>query len=523
MPSTDARDTAASPRRTAIDGVPVLWEDVRTDPSTYLVLAVGYRDAFPAEVGLSHLVEHLVMRRVDAPPGANASSGPDETVFWATGSAQVRADFLTSVCEALEHVRTIDDEALDTERRTIVAEIGRERLWGTHEPFSLRFGLRDLGVLGVNHGRLLDWTAAEVRSFAERHLHAGAATLVLTDEPWDGLRLPLPSGPAPVRDVPQDSLERRAVHRVPGAPLVWTAATGAEHSSGATALARAVLERAVYAAARTRDGSAYAVQASRWFVGPGEAWHLELDAPPHACATAVRAVLETVDRLTVEGPTPDELRSAREVILAESQHSAARIGRLIEQATLERLSSPRLPVTADDVARVELNEVHAALRAASSTAVLTVPADPQADDAVEIAEKGGYAWTTGCEDPEGRSPKEVVDAAFDVRGTLRGRATSTVHSGKLFSPARSATVVVCDDRLVLIDHGFTATLLLDELELVGRDSDDDIELVTSRGGVVVLHPAHYRGLPKALDAWVERAPHAHVYDKTRVALLGAGG
>ena len=98
--------------------------------------------------------------------------------------------------------------------------------------------------------------------------------------------------------------------------------------------------------------------------------------------------------------------------------------------------------------------------------MLTVPADPQADDAVEIAEKGGYAWTTGCEDPEGRSPKEVVDAAFDVPGTLRGRATSTVHSGKLFSPARGATVAVCDDRLVLIDHGFTATLLIDELEAV---------------------------------------------------------
>ncbi|NKX91820.1 insulinase family protein [Sanguibacter hominis ATCC BAA-789] len=493
---------------------------MRTDPSAYLVLAVGYRDASPAEAGLSHLVEHLVMRHVDVPPGANASSGPDETVFWATGPEQVRADFLLSVCEALEHVRTIDDDALDIERRTIVAEIGREQLWGTHDPFSLRFGLRDLGVLGVNHGRLLDWTAAEVRAFAERHLHAGAATLVLTDEPWDGIRLPLPTGPAPVRNAPEDMLEHRIVHRAPGAPLLWTAMTGGEHASGATAIARTVLERAVYTAARTRDGSAYAVEAVRWFVGAGEAWHLEVDVPPHACAAAVRALLETVDRLTTDGPTSDELDAARRAILAEHEHSGARIGRLVAHATLELLESPRLPVTADDVARASLEEVRAALHAAAQTAVLTLPLSPEAEDAVDVAETNGYAWSTGVEDPEGRSLKEVVDAAFDIRGTLRGRATSTVHNGKFFSPARGATVAVCDDRLVLMDAGFAATLLLDELELVGRDSDGDVELVTSRGGVVVLHPAHYRGLPKKLDGWIARAPRALVYDKARVPLLG---
>lgn len=521
MTSTDPRSTAASRGRTVIDEVPVRWEEIATDPTAHLVLAVGYRDASPREVGLSHLVEHLVMRRADLPPGANASSSPDEMVFWTTGSPQARSAFLLSICEALEQVRTIDDDALDVERRAIVAEIGRERIWAVADPFSLRFGLTDLGLLGIDHARLLDWTAAEVRAFAERHLHAGAATLVLTCEPWEGLRLPLPAGPAPVRPVPQDDITRRVVHRVPDAPVFWSAMTGAEHRPGPTALARRILERAVFGAARTRDGSAYGVSAWPYVVGDGEAWCLEVDAPPHAFTAAVRALLQTVDRLVSDGPTPDELAAAREALQADAELADMKVGRLVRQAVLETLGSPRLPATPDDVARAGSEEVHAALRAAAARAVLSAPmAD---DDAVGLAETHGYSLVAPYDDPEGRSPEDVVRAAFDLRGTLRGRATSTTHAGKLLSPARGATVAVCDDRLVLMDRGFTATLLLDELELAGHDSDGDVELITSRGAAVVLHPAHYRGLPKALGTWIARAPRAHVYDKTRVALLGAEG
>lgn len=510
--------------RTTIDGVPVHWQDLRTDPAAHLVLAVGYRDAAPAQAGLSHLVEHLVMRRAAADfPTANAYSGPDETVFHVTGSTEVRMQFLARVCEALTWIRDVDDASLDVERRTILAEVGEESLWASPGPFALRFGTEDLGNLELTHGRLLDWTAVEVRDFAAQHLHRGSVALVLTDRPWDGIRLPLPDGPRRRRTVPEQRLTSRTVHvsSVDGGVL-WTGVADGSHGPAARLLALTLLERVLLDALRTQTGQVYAVNPASFPLDDGDVLLVAVEIPPHAFAAAVPQILASIGRIVTDGPTEPELADARRTALARAETSDQQVEALLTRATLDAVGTPREPVTAGALAAVTADDVHAVLRDAASSALLTLPPADEVDDALAEAEKHGYTLRDATDDPDGLTLAEVVDATFDVRGTLRGTSSTTIHNGKLFGGARGTSVAVRPDRLVLLARGTALTLLLDELVLAGTDADGDVELVTSRGGVAVLRPKLFRGLPAALDRALERAPHVLRYDKSRVAMLAPG-
>lgn len=92
-------------RQEHLDGVPVFRPDAhdRTAPlRAGLVFGVGRRDETLLGSGLTHLVEHLVMRRVGRTPAdAGASVDLLTTEFAATGRPGTTAHFLYIVCEAL--------------------------------------------------------------------------------------------------------------------------------------------------------------------------------------------------------------------------------------------------------------------------------------------------------------------------------------------------------------------------------------------------------------------------------------
>ena len=65
-----------------VDGVRVLWADLPVDPTMTLWFGVGHKDMTVSTAGITHLVEHLVMRRLGhvAIPH-NAESGMVSTQF----------------------------------------------------------------------------------------------------------------------------------------------------------------------------------------------------------------------------------------------------------------------------------------------------------------------------------------------------------------------------------------------------------------------------------------------------------
>lgn len=511
-------------RQTAVDGVPVLWDEIPGDPTATLIFGVGMRDTRVEAAGISHLIEHLVMDRAGRQSArVNATSSNDSTMFFASGSAQARARFLADVCAAVAWVRTVTDEELDVVRRTILAEVGIMGTYAMASPFSARYGLTDLGKAAVSHGRLLDWTAAEVREVAATWFHRDNAVLTLTTAPWDGLHLPLPEGRTPPRPAPPlERLTSPAAYEHEGADLVFSGTIGGGHAENARSIAGRILVTSVTDAVRVRQGNAYDVDLGRWAVGDGEIWIMSLDPQAEATLATVSAVLRTLDQLRTTGPDPQDLAHVMSEARDQSRLASWKESDLDTTAVaLLRGSSSALPdVAALD--EVTVDEVRALFEDLLRVPLLLLPAGTAGNDPMEDLLTGaGYGPSPLMRDPEGREPKQIMsEMLWGPKGSRMEYLDmpSPLYSGKFFSHARGQEIAVLPDRLVLIGPGQFATLLLGDVVLYGTDSDGDVEIVSSTGAVVVFRPASFRRLPKALAAAQQRMPHAFVYAKQRIAL-----
>jgi hypothetical protein len=102
-------------QRIEIDGVPVFSAPGPERVTAALMFGIGIRDESYATLGITHLIEHLVMGSL--PKSSLQSNGMttvDSTHFHATGRPEAVAAFVEGVCAAL------DDFPLDR----IEAEIG---------------------------------------------------------------------------------------------------------------------------------------------------------------------------------------------------------------------------------------------------------------------------------------------------------------------------------------------------------------------------------------------------------------
>lgn len=511
-------------RRSRIDGVPVLWDEIPGDPTATLHFGVGLRDTTPRGAGITHLVEHLVMERVGRQTArTNATSSLDTTMFYATGTAQARGQFLADVCEAVAWVRTVSEDDLDVARRTILTEVGMEGIYSTIDPISVRYGLADLGVVAVSHARLLDWTAAEVRWTAEAWFHRENAILTLTTAPWEGLTLKLPDGRTPPREPAPESqvvspvaAEHRAAH------VVLSGTVPDTHSTAAREVAATTLATAVTDAVRGRHGIAYDVDLASWQVGGSELWQLVLDPQEHVVEPAVAALLRAVDSLRSTGPTKADLDHSVSSLRSRTDLSSWRMAALDLAASAEVRGAPFPLPARSELEEVTVEEVRAVVGDFLSAALLLLPPGATGTDSFDaMLEREGYGWSPLMQDPEGRSPKELLSTI--VWGPRGGRMKhflepSPLCEGKRSSPARGQSVAVLPDRLVFLEPGAMSTIMLDDILLVGTDADGDIEIVSASGAVIVFGPSMFRGLPAAWERARSRMPHAEFYAKQRIPL-----
>lgn len=88
--------------RTDVDGVPVLWQDAPAPLSACLVFGVGARHETFRTVGVTHLVEHLVMATLPKSHlDSNAHVDLGSTIFQATGRPEAVVEFISAVCAAI--------------------------------------------------------------------------------------------------------------------------------------------------------------------------------------------------------------------------------------------------------------------------------------------------------------------------------------------------------------------------------------------------------------------------------------
>lgn len=517
-----ATTSPTTPSETSIDGVPVLWSDLAHDPTATLTFAVGYRDTGPVTAGITHLVEHLVMRRIGPVDGvANAASGLDMTVFYVSGSQEAQAACLAAVCEAITWVRTVTDEHLDVERRTILAEIGHAGTYLALTPASARYGLDGLGASAAAHTRLMAWTAEEVRDVAARWFHRGNAALTLTTPPWDGLRLPLPAGPAVHRPAaPAPRLTSPVATEHEHATIDLSGTVSRRHSPAVRTIAARTIDVTLTEALRHTSGHVYDVDVTRFNAGDAQLWSIEIDPPSDATLPALRTLLDGLRRLAQHGPEPRVLDRAKRALSAEialPSHQAATLD-LIALARLRDEDPPARDAHA--LAAVSVDDVKAIVAELLDVPLLLLPeGSTDAPELEQLLDETGLAPLDRGPDPEGRDSRAVIrDLYFGRRGRRFAHAWRRlpVHRGRWFSPARGTEVAVTEDRIVVLGPGIVLTMLIDDIVLIGTDADGEVEIVSRTGASAVLRPADYRGLARALAA--AATPRAVRYDKSGTAL-----
>jgi len=291
-------------RETEIDGVPVFWQEAPGPLTAGLVFGCGTRDETFMTVGVTHLVEHLVMSTLPrVHHDHDATVDLSVTEFVATGRPEQVVAFLRAVCEGIS---AIPIHRLAQEAGVLEAEGG----FAVHPTgaalLTRRYGARDVGLevyAGPGYQQL---PADAVLAHAAKFFVAGNAALWLTGQPPEGLRLPLPHGqrgrriePAEIaRDGPRWSEEV-----VPASGVLLSGARDPAWNIG-----MAVLGERLLAEARHQRGLSYEVFGDVIQIGPmSRQYLLGADARQGQDGVVAEILWEQLRRLAAEGPTDEEL------------------------------------------------------------------------------------------------------------------------------------------------------------------------------------------------------------------------
>ncbi|GEM_PF-1621465 len=290
--------------KTEIDGVPVFWQEVPGPLTAGLVFGCGTRDETFVTIGVTHLVEHVVMSTLPrVHHDHNASVDLSSAEFVATGRPEQVVAFLRAVCEGIS---AIPVDRLAQEAGVLEAEGG----FAVHPTgaalLTRRYGARDVGLeayAGPGHEHI---RADAVLAHVAKFFVAGNAVLWLTGQPPEGLRLPLPPGqrahrtePVPVaHDEPRWSDEI-----VPASGVLLSGTRDPAWNIG-----MAVLGERLRAEARHQRGLSYEVFGDIIQIGPTSRQYLiGADARQGQDGAVAEILWEHVRRLAAEGPTDEEL------------------------------------------------------------------------------------------------------------------------------------------------------------------------------------------------------------------------
>ena len=358
-----------------VDGVPVFGAEAPGPFRAGLVFGVGRRDETFVRGGLTHLVEHLVMRRVGRTAlRVNASVDLTTTEFTAAGSPEAVVDHLRRVCHALGDLPL---QQLAVEADVLRAEDGNVAPPAVAALLGEVYGGTGAGLAAFTDPAPGALTAEDVVDWCHRHFVSGNAALWASGPPPAGLTLPLPPGRPPTRP-PQRvrPLETPALATLPGDGHVVLGASLPPLPGLVATLG--VLRDRVEDELRHRRGLSYSVEADRLPVDRELrfAW-VAADVRDGQEGTAAPVLWRCLRRLAEDGPTADELAHQRDLVDAyladpESAVDEVRAAAVAAVTATPRVASEELRAA---VGSARPEQVAAVAKAFLDRALLGVP-DP---------------------------------------------------------------------------------------------------------------------------------------------------
>ncbi|AIJ21454.1 insulinase family protein [Amycolatopsis methanolica] len=457
--------------RAEIDGVPVFWTDQPGRLSASLLFGVGLAHESFLQTGITHLVEHLAMRRVRTSRYENnASTEVLHTSFDVTSTPETVAEHLRRVCESLAD---LDTGPLRLERGVLLAEERGNDGPGVTAwlPSALWFGNRAFGLTGNVQLAAVHAGPEQAREWCARWFHCGNASLVLSGPPPAGLKLPLPAGPPrqPVTAEPFD-LPTPAQTSIPngvvGCALVeWTA----EIACAAGILIHRLTDRLQHLEGLVYDIAFdhQMVDARRAVLGFGT------DVPDKQAARVVDAIRTELAELGRSGPTEEELAVDRAGLAEEVAERDFAVYRAFDAAMSELTGWPSAAEHQQRVlAGLDPAAVAAAARELAGGLVLCAPERHVPRDLPELPGSPLPA-------PPGREMKRALVGSTAPRGyrLVVGEEGLSTYFGQNPSPA--------------------AVVRFDDLAGVGIEHTDGqlpiLHLFGTHGGAITVRPGDWRG------------------------------
>jgi hypothetical protein len=371
-------------QRIDVEGVPVFTAPGPERVSAALVFGVGIRDETYATLGITHLVEHLVMGALPKSHlECNAMVDVATTSFMATGRPEAVAAFLEQVCRALADLPThriaLETGVLEAENCP-GAHPTAAVLWGA------RFRLAGPGLTVAGGGVPGVLTERQVLDHARRWFVRRNAALMWHGPRPEGLRLPLGEGWRMVRPVPRPRPQTGPVWTTGPTAGVGLLVRSDDLHDPALDVALDVLEERVRDLARHQRGLSYSVESVSVDTGDARELALLVDAREDQEAEVARLVWDAYRGLAERGPTWAEVAHAVAGRMQSAEGGDDAVAADLGRAALDELADRPARTSADVLAAwqsVSPRSAGDALRATLPTAVLAVPAG------VELPALGG--------------------------------------------------------------------------------------------------------------------------------------
>jgi zinc protease len=180
-----------------VDGVPVFWVEASGPTTAGLVFRVGQLDEPPRWRGLTHLVEHLAIAAVPKSyVEFNGETGPATTSFYATGTADEVATYLTTIAHC---VTNWSAERVAAEQLVLQAEQCTRGVGGLASiAMRARFGLSGYALMSQPEFGILEELPPQiVRQWSNEWFHRGNAAVWVHGPAPTTLRLNALKSPEP--------------------------------------------------------------------------------------------------------------------------------------------------------------------------------------------------------------------------------------------------------------------------------------------------------------------------------------
>lgn len=369
--------------REDVDGVRALYFEegaVQGPLRACLMFGVGRVDETIMTSGITHVLEHLTLRSVGRTPYQwNGSVGLVSTRFQAMGEPAQIAEFIGGVAHRLHDLAT---DRLADELKILQVEADKK----SRNQFALdlctRFGAKGPGIIDWRELGLHRLEPIEIQQWAHDWCTAQNAVLWLSGPPPRDLCLTaLRQGEPPERK-PADLLT--AGHTFVG---VKTNSTSMSVLSGderwGTIPAFALCRQRAFDTLRLQDAVCYDVGCLHERIGSGLSIDFLLaDGAPDAQRQIFDGMVQIVEDVAANGPTPDELDLYRQVRRQTRDHPDSKLSYLDSQCerillgweeySMERLDEHTESVTADELSE-DLTAVMPTLLATGSEDIGETP------------------------------------------------------------------------------------------------------------------------------------------------------